>query len=142
MDLELGPEMLLGHRRALDVPPWAPTAPRRFPGCVLARLGRLPEREVAGVLLARVRLLLLDLVEPLPAQPSVLRVARDVEVHVPLRLVREPTLDELLDHRDLVGNRLDRCGLDVGTTEAEAIGVLDVPPTRVRGEASARTRCG
>src|SRR6187431_1423442 len=141
MNLELGTEMLLGHRRALDVPPWPPTAPRRFPGRVLARLGRLPEREVAGVLLARVRLLLLDLVEPLPAQPSVLRVARDPEVHIPLRLVREPTLDELLDHRDLVGDRLDCRGLDVGTAEAEAIGVLDIPPAGVRGEASARTGC-
>ena len=60
-----GPEVLLGHRRALDVPPRPPTAPRRVPRRVLTLLRRLPEREVARILLARVRLLLLDLIRPL-----------------------------------------------------------------------------
>ena len=42
---------------------------------VLARLVRLPEREVARILLERVRLLLLHLVRPLPREPAVLREA-------------------------------------------------------------------
>ncbi len=69
--------------------PGRPAPPRRLPRGVLARLVRLPEREVARILLARVRLLLLDLVEPLTAEAAVLRIARDAEVDVAVGLVRE-----------------------------------------------------
>ena len=79
---------------------------------------RLPKREVARILLAWVRLLLLDLVGPLPAQPSVLGISLDAEVDVAVGLVGEPSLDKLLDHRDLVGDRLDGCRFDVRSTEA------------------------
>ena len=64
---------------------------------VLARLVRLPEREVARILLARVRLLLLDLVGPLPREAAVLRPARDAEVDVAVDLVGEAALDQVGD---------------------------------------------
>ena len=88
VDLEDGAEQLLGHHRALDVPAGPAATPRRVPGGVLARLVRLPEREVARVLLERVRLLLLDLVRPLARQAAVLGKARDPEVDVALDRVR------------------------------------------------------
>src|SRR5919197_101573 len=59
VDLEGGPEELLGHNRALDVPARPATAPGRLPRRVLAGLVRLPEREVPRILLQRVRLLVL-----------------------------------------------------------------------------------
>ena len=46
VDLEVGAEDRLRHRRALDVPARPALAPRRRPGGVLALLARLPEREV------------------------------------------------------------------------------------------------
>ena len=51
MDPELRPELLRRHRRALDVPARTPDAPRRLPRRVLPVLRRLPEREVARILL-------------------------------------------------------------------------------------------
>src|SRR6266511_5614016 len=102
VDLELGAEVLLAHRRALDVPAGTAPAPRRLPPSVLARLVRLPEREVPRILLARVRLLLGHLIELLPAEPPVRGEARDAKVDVPLRLVGEVRGDQLLDQRDLV----------------------------------------
>ena len=138
VDLELRAQVLLGHDRALDVPAGASCPPGRVPGRVLSRLRRLPEREVARILLARVRLLLLDLVRPLAAQPPVVRVARNAEVDVPIGLVGEAATNELLDHRDLVADGLDGRRLDVRTAETEPVGVLDVPARCVRGEPRAR----
>src|SRR5262245_11515102 len=77
VDLEARPEQLFGQRRALDVPAGPAAAPRRVPRGVLTLLVRLPEGEVARVLLERVRFLLLDLVGPLSRQAPVLREARD-----------------------------------------------------------------
>src|SRR5207249_3541484 len=51
MDLEPWAEELLGHRRALDVPAGTAATPWRVPGGVLSLLRRLPEREVARILL-------------------------------------------------------------------------------------------
>ena len=52
MDVELLAEVIEGHRRALDVPSRPAIAPRALPRG-LARLGQLPEREVAVVPFAR-----------------------------------------------------------------------------------------
>ena len=89
VDLEDRPEQLLGHHGALDVPARPAASPRRVPGRVLARLVRLPEREVARILLERVRLLLLDLVGPLARELAVVGEARDAEVDVALDRVGE-----------------------------------------------------
>src|SRR5204863_5549372 len=59
VDLEHTPEVLLRHRRALDVPPGPARPPRRLPNRVLALLVRLPEGEVARVLFELVALGLL-----------------------------------------------------------------------------------
>ena len=88
VDQELGPERLLRHRRALDVPAGPPRPPRRVPRRVLALLRRLPEREVAGILLQRARLLVLDLVGALTRERPVALEARDPEVDVSPGLVR------------------------------------------------------
>ena len=106
VDLECRPEGVLRHRRTLDVPARPAAPPGRVPRRVLARLVRLPEREVARVLLQRVRLLLLDLFRPLAGEPTVLRVARDGEVDVALDRVCEVALDQLLDELDDGGDRL------------------------------------
>src|SRR4029077_8629269 len=66
VDLEDGPERVLGPHRALDVPAGRALSQRRVPGGVLAGLVGLPEREIARILHQRVRLLLLDLVGALP----------------------------------------------------------------------------
>src|SRR2546427_5374138 len=70
VDLELRPEVLLGHHRALDVPAGPAATPRRVPPRVLGGLVRLPERKVARILLARVRLLLLHLIGVLSRKPA------------------------------------------------------------------------
>ena len=114
--------------------------PGRLPRCVLARLVRLPEREVARILLERVRLLLLDLVGPLAGKPPVPGIARDAEVHVAFDRVRVLALDELLDEADDLGNHLARLGLVVGHPQAEAAGVLEVPRRHLLGELGARAR--
>src|SRR6476619_5774034 len=51
VDLEDRPKVRLGHRGALDVPARPAATPGRFPPGVLALLVRLPEREVARILL-------------------------------------------------------------------------------------------
>src|SRR6185503_16754397 len=101
VDLEGRSVQLLDHRRALDVPAGAPPPPRRVPPGVLGlRLVRLPEREVARVLLERVRLLLLDLVRTLPRQPPVRGIGRNAKVDVAADGVRVPGVDQLADERD------------------------------------------
>ena len=62
---------------------------------------------------------------------------RDAEVDVAAGLVREAVLDELLDQRDDLRDRLGRVRLDVGPAEAEAVGVLDVPVAPPRAASSA-----
>src|SRR5262245_63533548 len=53
VEIEGHPEVLHGHRGALDVPARASRAPRALPRG-LARLGALPQREIAWVALALV----------------------------------------------------------------------------------------
>src|SRR6185436_10074066 len=105
---------------------------------VLVGLVRLPEGEVARVLLARVRLLLLHLVGPLAREAAVVGKAVDAEVDVTLGLVGATGVDQRLDHAYLPGDGLDRGRLDVRATEPEPVGVLDVPAGGVGGELRAR----
>ena len=138
VDLERRPEQLLGHHGALDVPAGAPAAPRRVPPRVLAGLVRLPEREVARILLARVRLLILDLVGPLTGESAVPVELRDAVVDVAVDLVRVAARDQLLDRGDHLRDHLARLRLVVGHAEAEVARVLEVPLRRARGELGAR----
>src|SRR4029077_8183136 len=131
--LEDRPEELLRHGRALDVPARPTRPPGRLPDGVLALLVRLPEREVAGILLQLVALGFLGrvvqgLVVPLAAgEPPVVWERSDPKVDVAARGVGEPTVDEPVDQPDDLRNRLGRLRLVVGPAEAEQISVLDVP---------------
>ncbi len=138
MDLERPAEVLLGHRRALDVPARAAASPRRLPPRVLARLRRLPEREVTRVLLQVARLLRDHVVEVRAREDAVLGEPRDAEVDVAARLVREAAVDELLDQRHDLGDRLGGERLRVRPSEAERTGVLEVPLRRGARELGAR----
>src|SRR4029079_7591003 len=128
VDLERWSEQLLGEHRALDVPARPATPPGRVPRGVLTLLVRLPEGEVARILLQRVRLLLLDLSGSLAGEASVLGEARDAEVDVALDGIRmfrvDQGADEADDLRHVVGDLRHR----VGHAEPEAAGVGEVPP--------------
>src|SRR6185437_6124944 len=97
-------------------------------------LVRLPESEVAWVLLARVRLLLLHLVRTLSRQASVFRERRDAEVDVAVRLVRVTTLYQVRDEADDLWHDFARLRERVGAAEPELIRVLEVPLRCARGE--------
>ena len=107
---------------------------------VLVRLVGLPEREVARILLQRVRLLLLDLIGSLTRQRPVRRERRNAEVDVPVDGVRVTAVDELADERDDLVHRLGdrRVVVDLGQTEAT--GVLEVPGRSLARHARRRRR--
>ena len=129
VDREVGAEELLGHRRALDVPPRTPLPPRRGPTAVLVGLARLPQREVQRVFLQGLGTRLLALVHVGGVAVRELAVAgeaADPEVDVAARLVRVVALDQGLDQGHDLADRLRRQGLLLGAAEAEAVGVLDV----------------
>src|SRR5205823_10758433 len=88
VDVERGAEVLVRHRRALQVPAGTPTAPGRRP-TGLARLLRLPHREVTRVAFAGLAHArgLLQVVQLLPGQPQIAREGAHVEVDVAVRLV-------------------------------------------------------
>src|SRR5947199_4037784 len=133
MNLEGRAEELLRHRGALDVPARTAAAPGRVPGRVLAFLRRLPEREVARVLLERAGILVgLELVEPLPREASVGGIACDTEVDVATGLVGEAVADELLDQRDDLGDGVGGLRLVVRAAETEPLGVVLVALGRLR----------
>src|SRR4029450_11495124 len=118
VDLEDGPEMLLGHRGALDVPARPPGPPRRVPQRVLALLVPLPEREVARVLLQRALLLFLRwvadrLLVEAAGQDAVVGVAVDAVVDVAAGGICEVALDQLPDQCDDLGHGLGRLRLGI-----------------------------
>src|SRR5262249_39003013 len=106
VDVERRADQLHRHGRALDGPAGPALAPRAVPGR-LAGLGRLPQREVAGV-----ALLVADLdagagghlLGVAVAQLAVVVVLGDVEVDVARRGVGEALVDQPLDRRDDVGD--------------------------------------
>ena len=124
------------------MPARAAAAPRRLPPGVLGRrLVRLPEREVARILLERARLLaLLDLVRLLAGQPAIVGEARDSEVDVAAGDVGVAARDQLLDEAHDRRHRLRRLREEVGHPEAEVAGVLEVPLGRARCELRALAR--
>ena len=144
MDLERGAEDLLRHGRALDVPAGSAPPPRSVPPRVLGlRLVRLPEREVAGILLQRARrFALLDLVGTLAREPPVLGKARDPEVDVALYRVGVAVCDQLLDEGHDLRHRLGRPRQVVRHAEPEIARVLEIPAGRALGQLGARAGRG
>ena len=122
--------------------PGRPRPHGRVPPRVLGRrLVRLPEGEVARILLERARLLaLLDLVGLLAREPAVVGEARDPEVDVAAGRVGVPGIDQLLDEVHDLRDALGRLRQVVGHAEAEVARVLEVPLGRARGELGARAR--
>src|SRR5581483_2447559 len=125
-EIEIGTEIFLRHRRALDVPAGAALAPRRIPRR-LAGLGRLPQREVErrALLLAHVDARAgLELIERLMRELAVGGEIADREVDVALRRVGDPARHQLLDQRDDLAHVVGDLGLDVGRDAAERGGVF------------------
>src|SRR6185312_2823199 len=96
VNVEAYAEGLLGHRRALDVPPGTTVAPRRGPPCVLVGLARLPQGKIEWVLLALDAFQAFALVEVLDAtvrERAVTCVGADPEEHVTAALIRVTGVD-------------------------------------------------
>ena len=125
------------------MPAGAAASPRRVPPGVLALLVRLPEREVARVLLEHALLLFLGrvahrrLVVVTARQAPVVGIAVDAEIDVAAGFVGEAQFDELLDQGDDLRDRPGRERLVIRAAEAEQVGVLDVPARGVGGESRA-----
>src|SRR5918998_3647350 len=121
-------QVLLDHRRALDVPARTPRSPRALPRG-LAGLRGLPEREVERALL-ETRLALLCLAHLLGALVRELAIVwealdRVVDVAVSFaRGVGAALLDQLLDKRDHLRDMLCRPRLEVREADAEYLQAL------------------
>ena len=128
------------HRRALDAPA-AARSPGRPPLAVLARLVRLPEREVERVLLERGTLdalALVHLVGFAARECAVGLVAANAKVDVAARDIGVAGRDQ---RRNLRDDRLDPLAgerLVVGSAEPQSVGVLDVVGRHLVCERDAR----
>ena len=128
VNVERDTQQLLAHRRAFDVPAGSARAPGAVP-FRLARLGPLPQGEVAGIALlvadldARSRLQLLRIAV---AQFAVIGVLADVEIDVAARGIGGPLVDQPLDERDHVGDVLRRPRHVVDARHAETLQILDI----------------
>src|SRR5215207_8263737 len=138
VELELRTEDLLGHRRAFDVPPRSPRAPRRSPRRVLVRLLGLPKGEVPLVLLEVTRLLGDHLLQSGAREPPVLRKARNAEIHIPIHDVRVLPIDELLNKPNDLGNRLGGPWLEIRSSQPEVVRILEEPGCRALRQLPAR----
>src|ERR1044072_3201303 len=118
VDLELGPQVLLRHGRALDVPAWAARPPGRVPLGVLVGLRRLPERKVAWIFLPVARLLGDHLVRLGAGELAVGGIRGHAAVDVAARLVREAAVDQIADERDYLGDDLGGARLAIRPAEA------------------------
>ena len=123
---KLAAQELLGHRRALDVPP-RPAAPQgESQATSSSGFCGLPQREVERVALVLAGLdppARLQLVRPLAGERAVRLTRPHREVDVAAGLVGLAAVDQLLDQRDDLGDRLGGPRLTVGTADAEPIGV-------------------
>ena len=148
VDLEVGAQQVLGHGRALDVPPRPPLPPGRGPSRVLVLLVRLPQREVAGALLEVGGIVAFALLHLLPGpvrKLAVLVEAGHAEIHVAARRVGVPGFDEDRDQVDDPLNGLHSLGLVIGASEAETVRVPLVVGGHLGGQVCAgrsRRACG
>ena len=113
------------------MPAGAALAPRRLPADgAVRRLPRLPEREVADVLLvvlvapaARARALVVEVdVRELAVAGELADVEVDAAV---LALVGDALVDELLDERDHLGDVVGRGGIDLRRLDVERLQVRE-----------------
>ena len=119
VNIELVSEIFSAHRRALDVPSRKAAPPRRIPLLLPQRTGcgKLPERKVGGIALARN---VADAPSPdlgFEIKSCKLRVAgkfRDVEIDAVFDSVTETLLFQHLDQRDLLGNVFGRLAQHFG----------------------------
>ena len=86
VDVERLAQIAARHRRTFDMPPRPPAPPRRLPRgrLGLTRLGGLPQGEIVGVALIRLKIGLVDhhVLHRLASQRPVVGKAGDVKVHV------------------------------------------------------------
>ena len=143
-------EVLHGHRGALDVPAGAAAPPRGVPADrSVRRLPRLPEREVADVLLvvfvrrapqARALVVEVDV-----GELAVAGELADLEVdRAVLALVRDALLHELGDERDHLGDVVRRRGVDLRRLDVQLLQVGEervLVRLRVVGQSDARGVC-
>ena len=139
VDREVGAELLLGHRRALDVPARAARAPRASPRrCPPPPCCALPEREVERVLLQRGGAGLLALVHLLGVAVGELAVAveaADAEVDVAVRPRRRARPRSGASIRETISAIVSvASGSESGRPRPERVGVLDVGGGHLRGE--------
>src|SRR5699024_1525001 len=119
-------EVLARHRRAFQMPSGPATAPGGVPAGAgrIGVLGRLPQREIAGVALIG-GLVLLDrgqLVQALVGEPAVLWPGAHVEIHVArIAGVGMPAGDESLDQVDHLRDMTGGAGLVGGREHAECV---------------------
>ena len=126
--VECGPEVLLAHRRALDVPPRASRSPGALPGHRrrLARLCRLPESEIQRVALLLPRLdprSGLQIVQIALRELAVTGEGADCEVDVALRGVGIAALDQARDQGLHLRNVIGGLRFDVRRQDPEHLHV-------------------
>src|SRR5437899_8242205 len=114
------------HGRAFDVPAGETRPPRAGPYLQAMLAGSLPEREVAGVMLARIDLApdaSEQLVGAVARQPAVSGKARDVVIDGAAHLVRVTSCNELFDELDHLCDVLRRSRVVVGWADIDQGGV-------------------
>ena len=131
VEIEPFAQQIERHRRALDVPARTAPTPRRVPGG-LARLGRLPEREVHRAALGLVDVdpgtgRFAQLLERPVWERAVTLERLDREVHALARnLIGVPGLDEFADEVEHAVDVLGGVGAMIGFAHTEAGHVVEV----------------
>ena len=128
VDVERFAQVFHAHDRALDVPAGASVAPRARP-TGLVRLGRFPQREVAGTLFSLVDLDTCagnQLVNLAAGELPVRARLVNLEIHAAVRFVCESLVDQSLDHSDDVVDMFGGVGHDVDVGDAQCRHVLEV----------------
>ena len=142
MDVEGQIQILLGHRRAFDMPAGTTLAPGGFPRG-LAGLGGLPDGEVQRIALAvadtrhtigaQVAMAGFHLVHIAVGQLAVLGEAADAEVDIAFGLVGMAGVDQALDQLDHFRDLLGRLRTDRGVGHAGLMHVVDEGLGELRG---------
>ena len=136
VDVEALAQILEAHGAALDVPAGETLPPGRVPAHDVARLGQLPEGEVAGVALITPHLLaraFLLIVEFSARQHAVARPAPNIEIHAARRLVGVTAPDQFLNQCDLFTDVSGGARLDAGPQHVQSAHVVHEAPEILLG---------